>query len=212
MASIASSPVRGAEAGLKPLHPPQSPGWLAEQKALQATPRGITPYRPKTSTASDALTYLKKRSEQQQVRKLADGYKGDVDGAVAAAREAETPADGLADALRQQIKGVARVLDFDAADDKGGDEKGALTLNYTSTPRSGYKSTASIALDFLNRRTAAIQAAKEAAKVSAFKTALGDAQVVAEERGVPRQLIQEALEKTLEDFQAALEEPTPPSE
>ena len=78
------------------LHPPQSPGWLAEQKAAQATPRGITPYRPKTSTASDALTYLKRRSEQQQVRKLADGYKDDVDGAVSAAREASVPTDGIA--------------------------------------------------------------------------------------------------------------------
>jgi len=207
---MATSPVPGADAGSEPLHPPQSPGWLAEQKTLQATPRGVTPYRPKTSTASDALTYLKKRSERQQARKVVDGCKGEFDGAVAAAREAHAPADAIADALRQQIKGVARVLDFDAAadDDMGNaaDKEGALKLNYTSTPRSGYKSTASIALDFLNHRTAAIQAAKEAAeeaaKVSTFKTALGDVQAQAEEKGVPRQLIQEALEKTLEDFQA----------
>ena len=46
------------------------------------------------------------------------------------------------DALREQIKGVARVLDFDAAAEAG-NEDGALRLNYTSTPRSGYKSTAS---------------------------------------------------------------------
>ena len=94
---------------------------------------------------------------------------------------------------------MARVLDFDAADTETESKDGALQLNYTSTPRSGYKSTASIALDFLNKRTAAIQAAKEAAKVATFKDALDGVQAAAEDKGVPRQLIQEALERTLEE-------------
>lgn len=205
MAARPGSPDRNEK--LPALQRPHTSGWLAEMKAQQATPRGQTPYRPAHTTTTECLTYLNKRAAQQKwhqgEKESSAVYTEAVGVAVDQAKEAATPTTTIVATLEAKLKGVRKQLDFD---DTAAVSWSTTAPNYSTTPRSGYRSTISIALQYLNQRAEATTAAKEAEKVATLKAAVDAAEAAAAEQGVPDELLEAELAAVVEQLKT---EPPP---
>ena len=196
---------------LEPLHTPHSPGWKAERSKLLT---------PTTTTVKDALTYLNKRVLRQQLLTTVDTFKGAVSAAIADARQAGTPDEGIISTLRAQMKEIGSAGGFRVKDDAtvrfldfGSSPVGMpcspsvpqlapITVGKIKKPRTP-RSTITFTLDFLRARTISRAAAVEAEKVSTFKAALSQAQEKAKVDGVPDYLIEDALGEKLDEVEKA---------
>jgi len=199
MATLQLTPDSKAGTGLEPLYRPYTPGWYSEQIEIQ----GGTSYKPKTSTISDALTFLRKRSAQQLIIKSADKYKAEVSAEIEKSIEKGTPPKNIADALRKQVTEVnpaRRALNFEEDVPK---PKPTLPLDY-----SGSTNMIRTAIAYLNERNQNFSEGKVAEKVEVFNGGLKTAQATATEGGVPDQLIEAALVEKLEEVESgAYEKP-----
>jgi len=203
-AELARTPDSKAGNGLEPLYRPYTPGWYSEQIELQ----GGTAYKPKTSTITDALTFLRKRTAQQLIIKSADKYKAEVGAEIEKSIEEGTPTQHIADALRKQVTEVnpaRRALSFE---DEVPKPKPSLPLDY-----SGSTNMIRTAIAYLNERNKNFTDGKVAEKVEVFNGGLKTAQATASEGGVPDQLIEAALVEKLEEVESgAYEKPTEEAE
>lgn len=185
------------DAALEPLHPPQTPGWIKEQIEKQ----GGGPYRPSTTTITDALTFLNKRAERQLIMKSRDGYTSDVGSAISTALEDGTPQKNVVSALKQKVAEInptRRSLTFEDPEEA----KPLKRPDYSNHPNM-----IRAAITFLNLRNQRHKDGKDSIKEAAFKAKLDEAHKAAVEKGVPDKLIEDALEEKLEQVIASPESP-----
>jgi len=200
MASPTPTDKDARDAFLEPLYPPQSPGWIKEQVAKQ----GGGTYKPSTTTISDALTFLDKRTERQIMMQSATGYTSAMGDAINVAFEDGTPKKNIANAIRDKVREVNPTIKSLNFEDEAQPEplKRPEYSNHPNMIRCAYA--------FLTLREQKYKDGKASEKEAAFKAKLDEAHVAAVDKGVPDKLIEDALVAKLDEVKARDEVEAPP--
>jgi len=183
---------------LEPLHTPWSPQWVKE--------RAQTPGLPKPEIIGDALTYLNKRTSQQQIANNVKTFKAETGKLIAEQRESGTPDKICAEAFLAQVKevsatpglavsetGAVRFLDFGGALQTS-PSRGQLPPLPDFTKRGD---AISIALEYCNARAKAKEEGQNLEKVEEVKTAIARPLTAAKDSGVPDFMLEDALHETI---------------